>query len=261
MTRADGEPGSGQRLRVLSYNIEAGAGTAAYREYVTRSWRYLLPHSRRQQALDRIARLASAYDIIGLQETDAGSLRTAFLNQTEYVAHHAGLPHWYDQVNRRLGAVAQHSNGLISRIRAHEVDGHRLPGAPGRGLLTARFASADEPLLVLVAHLALGRRARARQLDFIGETVAAIRHVILMGDLNCDPGSPELRALIDATGLGPDLRGPSTFPSWRPRRRLDHILVSPEIRVVRSYVHPASHSDHLPVAMELVLPPSLRLTG
>ena len=78
---------AGHRLRVLSYNIEAGAGTAAYREYLTRSWRYLLPHANRQLVLDRIARVASGYDIVGLQETDAGSLRSSFLNQTEYVAH------------------------------------------------------------------------------------------------------------------------------------------------------------------------------
>lgn len=112
---------------------------------------------------------------------------------------------------------------------------------------------------MLVAHLALGRRARTRQLRYIVELVRGSRHVVLMGDFNCGPDSPEMRDLLHATGLVADAGAASTFPSWRPRRRLDHILVSPAIAVERSYVPDARHSDHLPVAMDVVLPPHLDL--
>jgi endonuclease/exonuclease/phosphatase family metal-dependent hydrolase len=246
---AAGAAVAGHRLRVLSYNIQTGLATTRYREYVTKGWRYLLPHSDRTQTLHRIASLVRSFDIVGLQETDAGSLRTAFLNQTEFLARHAGLAHWYEQINRPLGAVARHSNGLLARVRPHEVDDFKLPGAPGRGVLVARFGAREQPLVVLVAHLALGKRSRARQLEFLAEKIARWRHVILMGDLNCDLDSHELRVLLDATGLGSVEGEAHTYPSWRR-----------EISVLRSYVPPARLSDHLPVAMEVLIPASVRLT-
>ena len=36
---------------------------------------------------------------------------------TEYLAHRGGYPHWYRQVNRNMGVLAQHSNSFLSRIR------------------------------------------------------------------------------------------------------------------------------------------------
>ena len=48
-----------------------------------------------------------------------------------------------------------------------------------------------------------------------------------------------------------------SYPSWRPRRNLDHVLVSPALRVHRSGVLAHPMSDHLPVAVELDLPPAL----
>jgi endonuclease/exonuclease/phosphatase family metal-dependent hydrolase len=50
-----------------------------------------------------------------------------------------------------------------------------------------------------------------------------------------------------------------TFPSWRPNRRLDHILVSPSLRLAKAEVLNYAHSDHLPISVELVLPDELIL--
>ena len=56
-----------------------------------------------------------AYDVVALQESDAGSLRTGFTNQTEYLARQSCFPYWLDQTNRHLGHFAKHSNGLLIR--------------------------------------------------------------------------------------------------------------------------------------------------
>ena len=48
-----------------------------------------------------------------------------------------------------------------------------------------------------------------------------------------------------------------TFPSWRPRRGIDHILTSPGLEVVDAGVIDAVLSDHRPVHMRIVLPPRL----
>lgn len=249
-----------QRLRLLSYNIQAGVDTQRFREYLTQSWRHLLPNRERVLNLHRIAAMLEGLDIAGLQEVDAGSLRSGFIDQTEYLAHRAGFPYWYSQVNRRLGKIAQHSNGVLSRLRPARISEHRLPGLPGRGAILLEFATSDGGTLgVGVMHLALGRRSRQRQLAYVTELVAQFPYLVLMGDFNCDCSSQEFQDLVQAANLrGPDC-DQKTFPSWRPLRNLDHILVSPSLQILAGEVLDYSVSDHLPVRMELVLPPGVSL--
>jgi len=57
-----------QQLRLLSYNIEAGIYTRQYREYVTKSWRHILPHREHLHNLSRIASVLHGFDFVGLQE-------------------------------------------------------------------------------------------------------------------------------------------------------------------------------------------------
>src|SRR5689334_9216046 len=109
-----------RRLRLLSFNIQAGIASSKYRHYLTQSWKHVLPYPERLETLDRIAALSMDFDLVGIQESDAGSLRSAFINQTEYLATRAGFPYWYDQTNRNLGHFAQHSLGLLSRFRPNE---------------------------------------------------------------------------------------------------------------------------------------------
>jgi len=257
---ANAEANMGQRLRLLSYNVQAGISTAKYRHYITHSWKHVLPHGQRFNNLDRIARLISDYDIIGLQEVDAGSLRSGFVNLTQYLSEKASLPFWYDQTNRRIGRLASHSTGLISRFKPSEIVEHRLPGRiPGRGALLIRFGSQQESLVVLILHLALGQRARLKQLDYISEIVNEYRHVIIMGDLNCHSNSAEMEYLINRTLMREPFHGLDTFPSWRPQRNIDHILVTPTLKVDRVRALNYSLSDHLPVEMEISLPDSVRI--
>jgi endonuclease/exonuclease/phosphatase family metal-dependent hydrolase len=213
-----------------------------------------MPHRTRRRNLDDIAARLGGFDVVALQESDAGSLRTGYTNQTEYLARQSDFPYWLDQTNRCLGRFARHANGLLCRLPPLGVARHRLPGLPGRGALVAEFGSADAPLAVFVLHLALGRATRLRQMRYLAELVNRYRHVIFMGDLNCDPSSPEMLRLIGDTRLESPVRQHGTFPAWRPRRRIDHILVTPEIHIERSFVPHWRHSDHLPVAMEVSLP-------
>ena len=257
----EGAAGSSQqRLRLLSFNIQTGIATSRYRHYVTRSLRHVLPHPERLDNLDRIAGLLGHYDIVGLQEVDGGSLRSGFINQTEYLAMQAGFPHWHTQTNRNLGKFAQHSIGVVSRLRPSLVKELRLPGMiPGRGAMMLRYGRGEQSLHVLIMHLALSRRARLRQFAYVAEQVCDCRHVILMGDFNCGSDSVEMNWLLDRTRLRNPEHGLLTFPSWRPERNIDHILVSPSLTVSRTRVLPHPISDHLPIEMEVVLPPEVVL--
>lgn len=247
-------------LKLLSYNIQAGIYTRQYSEYVTNSWKHILPHQERLRNLSRIAAILREFDLVGLQEVDAGSIRSGFVDQTEYLAYHAHFPYWFKQVNRNLGAFAQHSNGVLCRLAPSRVAEHRLPGLPGRGALLLEFETSDgETLAVCILHLALGWRARQRQLSYLMEMAERYAYLVLMGDFNCDCRSRSLRALVrksDLRGLDCELK---TFPSWRPKRNLDHILVSDTLRIQEARVIDYPLSDHLPLMMQIALPAGVAL--
>jgi endonuclease/exonuclease/phosphatase family metal-dependent hydrolase len=215
----------------------------------------VLPGKYKLGNLDSLARSIAEFDVIGLQEADAGSIRSGFLNQTRYLAESSGLPYWSHQPNRRLSNVSHTANGLISRNAPSEVLDYPLPGRlRGRGVLLARYGDGHDGLTVAVAHLSLGTQSRARQIDFIAELLQGHHNVVLMGDFNCPPDSPELRNLFARTALAPPTNPAPTFPSWRPQRAIDHILVSAGIGVERMWTLPAAFSDHLPLAAEIRVP-------
>ena len=240
-------------LRLLSFNIQVGINTAAYRHYVTRSWQHLLPHQNRNVNLHRIAELISQFDLVALQEVDGGSLRSGYINQVEYLSKLALFPYWYQQLNRNLGHFAQHSNGLLTRFQPRFIEDHRLPGPAGRGAILMPIGEGENAVAVVMMHLALGTRVRNRQLDYVRELVSDYKHCILMGDMNTLP-----EVLLYNSPLAElNLRAPqleATFPSWKPQRCLDHILISDQLQLESVEVLPVTISDHLPVAMQIRLP-------
>ena len=242
-------------LRLLSYNIQVGINTSRYRHYLTHSWKHLLPHTKRTENLDQIARLITDFDIVALQEADSGSFRSSFINQIEYLAVRGHFPFWYNQINRNLGRLAQHSNGLLSRYRAHQLIDHKLPGLlPGRGVMEVRFGPAKKPLVMLLVHLGLGKRARLRQLQYISEIINHNQHVIVMGDFNCTAQSDEIDALLNKTHLCEPIDNLHTYPSWQPIHNIDHIMVTPGIGINDVQVLNNSNSDHLPIMVEIAVP-------
>lgn len=250
-----------QHLRLLTFNIQVGINTSAYRHYVTRSWQHFFPHRDRIENLDRIANLLRGYDVVALQECDGGSLRSNYINQVQYLAEAAGIPYWHQQLNRNLGPVAQHSNGLLSRFRPLDVTEHRLPGViPGRGAIIARYGSPDDPLVLVIMHLSLSKSAQDRQLGYIQELISDYRHVVLMGDMNTHAEHLLGNTPLKKSNLIPLPASAHSFPSWRPEKALDHILVSPSLEIRESGVVSYPMSDHLPIAMDIALPKGYQKT-
>lgn len=243
-----------QRLRVLSYNMQVGLHTAHYGHYLSRAWRHALPGRGMGARLDEIAELLRDYDFVALQEADAGSLRTRYTNQVEYLAQKAGFAHWGLTVTRNLHPVARHALGYLSRYAPREVDEHVLPSAlPGRRALRIQLGADAGSLQLLVAHLSLSRKAQHAQLDYLNRLVPATGPVLLLGDLNCDVASLRQHALASGSRLQVGDDAPLTFPSWRPKRSLDHILHTPELKLHRLHTLRHAVSDHLPLAAELSL--------
>jgi endonuclease/exonuclease/phosphatase family metal-dependent hydrolase len=81
--------------------------------------------------------------------------------------------------------------------------------------------------------------------------------VVLVGDLNARPGTPEIDAitedLVDAwaeAGVGHGY----TFSTENPHARLDYVLHSNEVMTRTAAVLSTDGSDHLPVIADLTLP-------
>lgn len=132
-----------------------------------------------------------------------------------------------------------------------------MPGPPGRGAIFVRFGEGADALVVVMMHLALGARTRTRQLAYIRELIGDYRHQVLMGDINTHAVDLlENSPLRDLGLMAPQVE--ATFPSWRPQRNLDHILLSSDLALERVDVLDQPISDHLPVSVEIRLPDNLR---
>lgn len=241
-------------LRLLSFNIQVGIQTTRYRHYVTNGWKHVFPHMKRATNLRRIADVVSDYDVVALQEIDGGSLRSGYINQVEYVADRAQFPYWYAQLNRDLGPIAQHGNGVLTRIEPSNMEDHKLPGViPGRGAIVLRLPYAGQEVLVVLLHLSLGAGSRQRQLEYVAKLIAGAEHVIVMGDMNSSAAALLAGSALGYSGLrlAEDIQ--PTYPAWRPHISLDHILVSSGFRIDSYEVLDCDVSDHLPVAVTLSL--------
>ena len=120
--------------------------------------------------------------------------------------------------------------------------------------MEVRFGPTDNPLVLLLVHLGLGKRARLRQLDYISELINRNQHVIIMGDFNCTAQSDEIDALLSQTHLCAPVDDLPTYPSWQPVQCIDHIMVTPDIGVNDVQVLDNCTSDHLPIMVEIAVP-------
>lgn len=249
----DSEAGNFERgLRFLTFNIQVGITTSRYRHYVTNGWKHVLPHGTRNHNLRRIADLVADYDFVALQEVDAGSLRSGFINQVEYIADQAQFPYWYSQLNRDLAPFARHGSGLLSRISPHMMEDHRLPGAiPGRGAIVVRLPYGDASVLVVLLHLSLGERSRQQQLEYVTKIISEEPYVVVMGDMNSHLAQLLFDSPLAQTDLRPADSVQPTYPSWRPSQALDHVLVSPSLAISEYEVLDCRLSDHRPIAVTL----------
>lgn len=240
-------------LSLLSYNMMAGMHLHRPLHYLTRGHRLIFGNRKQEHYLHELANILNNFDIVGLQEVDAGSLRSQFTHQLAHLAHHGHFPYWFLQKNRDLGRFGQFSNGLLAKVTPRESLAFELPGIKGRGIILSHFGSPEQQLSIVNTHLALGARVRAQQLDFIFSLVKDLPYVIILGDLNCKVEELKKSALWQRPWQTPK-QEVYTYPSWRPRRQIDHILVSEKMDILTLERLPALLSDHSPLAMTIQLP-------
>lgn len=216
----------------------------------------------------RVIRDAGA-QVVGLQEVDrCYGRRSGFLDQATWLAKELDMHVVYGaNVDRDPatpgGARCQFGNAILSAFPIVDWENLHLPRSgrhEQRGLLRARIDADGGFWQAYVTHLQHDdRAARLVQAQAIRQLLGTAEDpVVLMGDLNAQATTPEVRALTDvlvdtwaAAGVG---RG-YTSASPVPTQRIDYVLQSPGGRTCAAFVVSSMPgriaSDHLPVVADV----------
>jgi endonuclease/exonuclease/phosphatase family metal-dependent hydrolase len=212
----------------------------------------------RQRTLEVGSLLASlGADIVALNEVDRGWLITGAPDLLSSYAMATGLTPVFGPATDEVWG-----NALLTRLPVLEVQRTRLPRGRdplARSVLTVVVELPDgSPLAVVVTHLSdVDRQGDTRlpQAQAVAAIVARLRErgipALIAGDLNAQPGDPELQVLEDlelARALPPGLR---TFPDAVPRLQIDHVLVPLGFLVERAGTIATGLSDHRFITLEL----------
>ena len=223
-------PATGTALRVLLLNVHTSSS-----------------------AFDDVSRLIADTnaDVVGLLEVDERWL-------TALAPAVAGYPHRIETPREDNFGVALYSR--LPMTGASELLGSRLP------TVVANMEVGGGPLGVVLTHPIPPVRAEplARQVSQLGAVASRARslgpRVIVMGDFNATPWSRPFRDFISASKFCDTRAGfglQASFPagSFVLRSPIDHVLVSCALGVRARETARDVGSDHLPVVVDLVVPP------
>ncbi len=205
--------------------------------------------------LEQIARTieSEAPDVVMLQEVARGWVLGGGTDMATWLGHRLHM-----HVAFAPAADRQFGNVLLSRTALRAVEVVALPYGAGpqqRSALTAVVDGPDgAPVRVTSVHLQHREANTPTRLEQLAALEAALPDdgpSVLGGDLNAEPGSPEVRALADAgwtsaveSAGDPDVL---THPSNDPTVRIDWLLGRGGVTFADTHVLDDDSSDHLAV--------------
>ena len=245
-------------LRLVTLNLAHGRKRGPHQALQART--------RLEQNLREVAAalLHASPDIVALQEADGPSSWSGNFDHVATLAelieheHHFRGEHGLFEVgDLRLN----YGTALLSQQQLVEPESHAFDRnwRDTKGFVVARVAVPqwnDLEVDVVSVHLDfLAPNVRRQQIAHMAEVIGRRdRPTVLLGDLNTGDRATQ-KLLLEKLGLRscPISRTP-TFPSIRPLRRLDWVLVSEDLEFASEHiVLPHRVSDHLAVVADLKL--------
>ncbi|WP_263707754.1 endonuclease/exonuclease/phosphatase family protein [Shouchella tritolerans] len=209
----------------------------------------------------------SGADIIGLNEVDKHfSKRSDYKDQVAELAKYLSFDYAFSPAltlkSNPFAEDRQYGNALLSRYPIEKSKSHLFPvtgyHAENRSLLEATVLLNKQRLNMYVTHLSLNPFLHQKQTAFILDRTEREDHpTVLLGDFNMRPGTNRWKKFnqrfVDAwrkAGVGNGY----TYPSTRPRLRLDYIFVTSPIQIIDMNVFTSlpECSDHLPILATLL---------
>ncbi|MDM8006973.1 MAG: endonuclease/exonuclease/phosphatase family protein [Phycisphaerae bacterium] len=198
-------------------------------------------------------------DIICLQEAEVGTARAEGADQAALIAERLGMKQ-YSAGSRFAEGGGEQRMAILARGELEQTG--PLDAGTGRVYgVSAVTRWNGRPLRVVSIHLtstyrvdlrhaAETSRARFKEAsDLAARLKKWTEDVVVAGDFNAIPGSPEHVALAGGLKRVPTTQ--PTFPSDRPRLPIDHMYLSDGLRADRRVVRDSLASDHRAVVVEL----------
>nr|WP_297428465.1 endonuclease/exonuclease/phosphatase family protein [uncultured Actinotalea sp.] len=236
-TPADDDPrAGGEQVTVVSWNLHYGVTPAG--------------HVR----LEELARTVQEQDacVVLLQEVARGWVLAGGTDMATWLGHRLDM-----QVSFARAADRQFGNAVLSCVPQRDVVVHALPYGAGpqeRSAISATVDVGGVPQRYTSVHLQHRERNTPTRLEQLERLLTAGDLGVLGGDLNAEPGWPELDLLEDAGFVSAQdaLGDPSllTSPTPEPRYRIDWVLGPGWAEGDRLDVLPATPwSDHAPLVL------------
>ena len=248
-------------LRVLSLNIAHGRRSGINQVFQRKE----TIRSNLRDVAQFLERMGP--DIVALQEADGPSRWSGNFDHVGFLAEEAGY-RWHTLAPHASSWMYHYGTALISRAPFIEVLGHDFQSSrptTTKGFVLARVALQveDNPeqtvdIDLVSVHLDFSRESvRQRQIEEMTRALADRSHpLIVLGDFNSDWTSENsaVRQFADLRGLHayhPEAEDLGTYRSGN--RRLDWVLLSPELEFTNYEVLPDVLSDHFVVLADVCL--------
>ena len=234
--------GTGQTIRLMSWNIHGGAGSDGVRD------------------ADRIVALidAAAPDILAVQEVDTRCVGVGGQGIVALLADAVGEHR--AEAYTLIEPDGEYGQALFSRLPLFEHATHDISWRrrEPRRVIDVTAAAGGWRLRVLATHLGLSLRERRFQARGLDRALGPRMDVptVVLGDFNdWLPWGAVYRRLKPRL---PVVTGVRTFPARLPLLTLDRIYASADLTLKSAHTVPAAHraSAHLPVVADLIMPPS-----
>ena len=239
-----------KEMRLLVYNIRYGAGTGKRFHLPFPFSGYLKRTTKNFGKITEFLRSCEP-DIVGLIEADSGSFRSEQTSQVAAAALELGHFHVFEtkygsrSVLQKLPIVKKQCNAFLTseKIKTHKFHYFKM------GIKRLVIELELEDVTIFLVHLSIKFRQRHNQMGDLYNLVKNVKKpVIVAGDFNPLWGDHEMQLFLAATGLhNANGGGRPSYPSWAPRRQIDFILHSPDVRITNFEVMQVPFSDHLPL--------------
>jgi endonuclease/exonuclease/phosphatase family metal-dependent hydrolase len=234
---------SKKALRVMTYNIQHGAGTD------------------QKINLPRLAEVINREhpDLVGLQEVDRGVERTQRVDEIAELSRLTKMEYAFAYNLHYQGG--QYGVGVLSRFPILSIDHRRYANrreAERRGFIRVRVSVGGREIDFVTTHLDYqyedGRQFEIEQLLKALEGIN--EPLIIVGDFNAVPteGSYKLmRARFEDAWEINGEEGGLSYPAIKPAKRIDYIFYPKGFgfSVKRAWVVNTLASDHLPVIADM----------
>lgn len=258
-------------MRLITYNVEYCSGINRRLKYLEVQKFFKVIKKTLEKISDYIKTLNP--DILGLMEIDAGTVRFRKMSSTEAFSENLDMPYvaaktkyarksLYKVLNY-TPILRKNANAILSKQPLFDTRYVYFSKGTKRMVIQTKLKLAVKgsvvDLYLFAVHLSLRKKTRRIQLNELSMLLNACPgHKIVFGDFNTFKGLSELDYLLENSNMINALdfaheKNVSTFPSWKPKKHIDHILVSPDVKVTNYEVLDVDFSDHLPVLIDFEL--------